>query len=364
MAPILGVSSVPIAAHNQQQVAPLLTPTRRRNLPENPNMSQLHLHNLPGTSLARLNRLLSQFIRKTRRIMSPRHRVLPGFLLCAWGLWQPAAAELVVMPAGSSAWMKLESNVCPDVDRDACVGSNLAGPTPAGGIGLSTFFETTPGRTGSVTGFAEILPDRIRTFASSRSTTFLRASFEDRYTVGGTVAGPFDVTVELHATGKMRSLPESFGALHQLHQTVVEIEIGTFNTAGLVSGLPLLEQFRVTAFAPTSRNAAGFGFERSAAPIEHDIDITTSFTRTGVQVGDIFDIAYGVNSTFFFGEIDLRDTATISFTLPAGVSLSSRLGGQFGVTPVPEPETYAMLLAGLGLMVLITRRRKPRDPSA
>ncbi|MBK9347554.1 MAG: PEP-CTERM sorting domain-containing protein [Burkholderiales bacterium] len=32
-------------------------------------------------------------------------------------------------------------------------------------------------------------------------------------------------------------------------------------------------------------------------------------------------------------------------------------GGNIGVTAVPEPETYAMLLAGLGLMGAIARRR-------
>jgi len=30
------------------------------------------------------------------------------------------------------------------------------------------------------------------------------------------------------------------------------------------------------------------------------------------------------------------------------------------MTPVPEPETYAMLLAGLGLMGFVARRRKSR----
>jgi PEP-CTERM motif len=31
------------------------------------------------------------------------------------------------------------------------------------------------------------------------------------------------------------------------------------------------------------------------------------------------------------------------------------------VTPVPEPETYAMMLAGLGLMGTIARRRKNKN---
>ncbi len=32
----------------------------------------------------------------------------------------------------------------------------------------------------------------------------------------------------------------------------------------------------------------------------------------------------------------------------------------FGVSAVPEPETYAMLLAGLGLVGAIARRRKSK----
>jgi hypothetical protein len=33
-------------------------------------------------------------------------------------------------------------------------------------------------------------------------------------------------------------------------------------------------------------------------------------------------------------------------------------GTQITITPVPEPETYAMFLAGLGLMGAVARRRK------
>jgi hypothetical protein len=33
-------------------------------------------------------------------------------------------------------------------------------------------------------------------------------------------------------------------------------------------------------------------------------------------------------------------------------------GHAFLLTPIPEPETYAMLLAGLGLMATVTSRRR------
>lgn len=38
--------------------------------------------------------------------------------------------------------------------------------------------------------------------------------------------------------------------------------------------------------------------------------------------------------------------------------------GQSAVTPVPEPETYAMMLGGLGLVGFIARRRKNKQASA
>jgi hypothetical protein len=49
-------------------------------------------------------------------------------------------------------------------------------------------------------------------------------------------------------------------------------------------------------------------------------------------------------------------TDPFSLDLPAGVTFTSA-SGQL-VAAVPEPETYAMLLAGLGLMGFVARRRK------
>ena len=49
-----------------------------------------------------------------------------------------------------------------------------------------------------------------------------------------------------------------------------------------------------------------------------------------------------------------------NYTLAFGTGLGSLKVDdvQISVTAVPEPETYAMMLAGLGLMGTIARRRK------
>ncbi|MGB4064152.1 MAG: PEP-CTERM sorting domain-containing protein [Azonexus sp.] len=47
-------------------------------------------------------------------------------------------------------------------------------------------------------------------------------------------------------------------------------------------------------------------------------------------------------------------------TGPINASLTGMLNGEFTVTAVPEPEQYAMLLAGLGLIAGVARRRSSR----
>jgi len=52
------------------------------------------------------------------------------------------------------------------------------------------------------------------------------------------------------------------------------------------------------------------------------------------------------------------NTLTITGTGSDNFLEGARLEGTLSVSPVPEAETYAMLLAGLGLMSFIARRRK------
>ncbi|MEX2309231.1 MAG: hypothetical protein WD738_16645 [Pirellulales bacterium] len=279
--------------------------------------------------------------------------IVLGVLLAAAAALQPSYAAPIFMPAGSTVWMKMESNSCPFADGNDCAGSNQAGINPPNGIPLSTFGGLPTSF--PVTGYAEILPDRVRTFLSGRSGSFMWASFQDTYTVGGTVSGSFPITVDLHVTGTARSVAIGSG-LHQFSFAGTEVEIGTFSPVGDAGGgVALPEQFRITPFSPSTRNSQVIqpSPPLRSAPFEFPIDVATSHSLT-VSVGDMFDLAYGVNTSTNNAEIDLLNTGTISFDLPDGVFLTSSLARSL----IPEPTGFALMAAALGLCGFWPLRRR------
>ena len=122
---------------------------------------------------------------------------------------------------------------------------------------------------------------------------------------------------------------------------------GSFNQA--LSTVDVLGLSNLTGTIDYLVSAVGAsGTSYAASPIAN---LTTSLYKGGALQGT------ATGSTFTFSNLG---SGTYSLWASGQV-----LGGgfnlviaQYDVTPVPEPESYAMLLAGLGAMGVIARRRK------
>ena len=87
--------------------------------------------------------------------------------------------------------------------------------------------------------------------------------------------------------------------------------------------------------------------------------LTATGTNTAIYTDLMSGVSYGNRS---YSSLDSNTFQTISFNNAGIAALTAARGGDFAVggtiAAVPEPETYAMLLAGLGLMGGLARRRK------
>ncbi|MDI1298128.1 FxDxF family PEP-CTERM protein [Methylotenera sp.] len=153
--------------------------------------------------------------------------------------------------------------------------------------------------------------------------------------------------------------------------------------AGLVAASLSTIASATVVTTPTLSNGYTFGGTFDGASVNDYIPLDFSFSNvTGTLSGSVasktitfslFDIvntatnALVINGTVF-GGVAKVDFGFLEGTLGSGMySLhiagtatgpKASYAGTLSVSPVPEPETYGMMLAGLGLMGFVARRRK------
>ena len=116
--------------------------------------------------------------------------------------------------------------------------------------------------------------------------------------------------------------------------------------------------FNVTGTKPTSLDAIVSSISRTAST---GLDITglSLYTSGGSLLTSGVMSSSGARDIWTLSADSL---AAGSYYLQVSGSLVSNTSGSFGgsimLNPVPEPETYGMMLAGLGVVGLLARRRK------
>lgn len=172
---------------------------------------------------------------------------------------------------------------------------------------------------------------------------------------------------------KVQSFLKSAVALAVVAGASVTAQAATYNLGVLTVGGP-----------PTSFNA----FHAGAGLSQFDDDFTFSLATDGFTAGSVLDFSIpgivgaqfasanlysGMPGTGTLIAQAVGTTSSMSFTnvftpagtyylavagnVTGGVSLGAAYSGSINVSPIPEPESYAMLLAGLGVMGAIAARR-------
>lgn len=155
----------------------------------------------------------------------------------------------------------------------------------------------------------------------------------DVITLSSPSADPYDVTLQLKVDGTISSSGGADSALANA----------------------LLQLAPVGSTSVTDTGSYGIGL------IDDTLEVTRTFAGTSVDLAlnaflsfNVFAVDAGSTATG-----DLGNTAFLRLVLPQGVVVSNSASGTFGVPiPIPEPQTWALWLGGLGGVLWAVRRRR------
>jgi len=107
----------------------------------------------------------------------------------------------------------------------------------------------------------------------------------------------------------------------------------------------------------------GIDHDPSAATLYAFVDPTTYWSDNAIASGGFIGFQNSQNVRFGDtpgGIFNVNQAGLYSVTLEAwnGASMVNSVTMQVQVGPVPEPETYALMLAGLGALAFLARRRR------
>jgi len=263
-------------------------------------------------------------------------------------LLTPAAAHAVYLAAGSARVCGVASVQLLDCAYTSDGGSSVA--SASGSIshgGVTEDWISYPG--GPFTGtssFSGALATGRMT-ASAVATGHGRAEGEvtvrDTLTFGGLAGGDNVIHFALTVTGTTSwdpppgvTIPGGFGSgsasmVITRSTNVLANTSATFKVTDKTIARTLVLDYAVTPSAPT-------------------FDFTTNLAAR-IDVAQL-----GLGKPEGSASMDLSKTAYLTVVLPAGVTMTSS-SGVFLTQPIPEPETWAMLLAGLGVVGVAIRRR-------
>ena len=180
-----------------------------------------------------------------------------------------------------------------------------------------------------------------------------------------TVVGATDLKFDVKA---MDGLPTSLPSVGTNRYLSTSAANSITATNGQVFGMDDVDTYVIAANADATNSTHGTAFNTAGANMFDAGDATnvyfqngskdnwngkTSFTSTGAASGDL--------NFYFLSNTGTNTAAAASVTKYAGVWSFNAATAQlsYATAPVPEAETYAMMLAGLGLVgFMVSRRRK------